>query len=285
MLSVIEHVSKKERMRLSAILQERSVLNLLPIMLTSDSPRSQSELEPIGYYGAGWKALIDREFPRSISEKFDRTLRNLSRRGDLGHWIEQSMHDGALYYAETDDAHEFILRSLIDDKLIEQRSQGGPIRLTAHGWSRLAEIERGYQALKYRQAFVAMWFDESMASAWNDGFVPGIEQGASVKAMRVDLKEHNEKICDVIVAEIRKSSFLIADFTGNRGGVYFEAGFAKGLGIPVIFSCQKGEWTDKLHFDTRQYNHIIWKTPADLASKLKNRIAATIQIGDAHSTG
>jgi len=94
--------------------------------------------------------------------------------------------------------------------------------------------------------------------------------------MRVDLKEHNEKICDVIVAEIRKSSFLVADFTGDRGGVYFEAGFAKGLGIPVIFSCQKGEWEEKLHFDTRQYNHIIWETPEDLKNKLKNRIMATI---------
>lgn len=84
----------------------------------------------------------------------------------------------------------------------------------------------------------------------------------------------------MIVAEIRKSSFLIADFTGDRGGVYFEAGFAKGLGIPVIFSCKKGEWTDKLHFDTRQYNHIIWETPTDLAVKLQNRIAATIPVKD-----
>jgi hypothetical protein len=47
-------------------------------------------------------------------------------------------------------------------------------------------------------------------------------------AMRTDLQEHNEKICDSIIAEIRKSRFLGADFIGHRGGVYFEFGFAKG---------------------------------------------------------
>jgi hypothetical protein len=42
---------------------------------------------------------------------------------------------------------------------------------------------------------------------------------------------------------------LVADFTGQRGGVYWEAGFAQGLGIPVIRTCKSDElW--KLHFDT-----------------------------------
>lgn len=130
----------------------------------------------------------------------------------------------------------------------------------------------------YKQAFVAMWFDESMKAAWETGFKPGIENETDIKAMRVDLKEHNEKICDVIISEILKSSFLVADFTGNRGGVYFEAGFAKGRGIPVIFTCQAGKWADELHFDTRQYNHIIWDSPEDLRIKLQNRISATIPI-------
>ena len=49
---------------------------------------------------------------------------------------------------------------------------------------------------------------------------------------------------------------LSSDFTGNRGGVYYEAGFAHGLGLPVIFMCRDG---DELHFDVRQYNCIFWK--------------------------
>ena len=55
---------------------------------------------------------------------------------------------------------------------------------------------------------------------------------------------------------------MVADFTygddGERGGVYYEAGFAHGLNIPVFFTCQKG-FLEKIHFDTRQYNHIEWR--------------------------
>ena len=65
--------------------------------------------------------------------------------------------------------------------------------------------------------------------------------------------------------------------TRARGGVYYEAGFAHGLNIPVIFSCRK-DLIKKIHFDTRQYNHIEWTEPEELREKLKNRIAA--QIGD-----
>lgn len=91
----------------------------------------------------------------------------------------------------------------------------------------------------------------------------------------MDLKEHNQKICDAIIAEIRKSRFLVADFTGHRGGVYFEAGYALGLGIPVIWTCREDD-LEKTHFDTRQYNHVVWKDEKDLFEKLKRRIEATV---------
>ena len=67
----------------------------------------------------------------------------------------------------------------------------------------------------------------------------------------------------------------MADFTGQRGGVYFEAGFAMGLGIPVIWTCRDTDIND-LHFDTRQYNHIPWANPKELRVRLQNRIEATI---------
>ena len=79
----------------------------------------------------------------------------------------------------------------------------------------------------------------------------------------------------MIVAEIRRSSLLVADFTGHRGGVYFEAGLAMGLGIPVIWTCRT-DCVSELHFDTRQYNHIVWTDVPELKTKLVNRIAATV---------
>ncbi len=60
-----------------------------------------------------------------------------------------------------------------------------------------------------------------------------------------------------------------------RGGVYYEAGFAQGLGIPVIWTV-KADHIDHVHFDTRQFNHITWTDAADLREKLKNRIGAVL---------
>lgn len=146
-------------------------------------------------------------------------------------------------------------------------------RITPAGWRRVEEL-RTAVALQ-RQAFVAMWFDPSMDDAYVSGFKPGIEASQHFSAFRIDRKEYNNKVDDEIVAEIRRSGMLVADFTGNRGGVYFEAGLALGLGMPVIWTCQKGHLKD-LHFDTRQYNHIEWTTPTDLADKLDKRIRATV---------
>jgi len=48
-----------------------------------------------------------------------------------------------------------------------------------------------------------------------------------------------------------------------------------GLGRPVIWSCRDDDLKN-VHFDTRQYNHIVWNEPADLRAQLTNRIKATI---------
>jgi nucleoside 2-deoxyribosyltransferase len=61
----------------------------------------------------------------------------------------------------------------------------------------------------------------------------------------------------------------------QRGGVYFEAGFAMGLGKLVIWTCHEDD-VEKLHFDTRQYNHIVWTDATDLKEKLMLRIEATL---------
>jgi hypothetical protein len=53
-----------------------------------------------------------------------------------------------------------------------------------------------------------------------------------------------------MISQIRRSKFLIADFTGHRGGVYFEAGYAMGLGLPVFWTCRRDD-LDKLHFGIR----------------------------------
>ena len=67
------------------------------------------------------------------------------------------------------------------------------------------------------------------------GFQQGILE-AGYDPVRIDHIEHINRIDDEIIAQINASRFVVADFTGHRGGVYFEAGYALGLGLPVFWS-------------------------------------------------
>jgi len=133
------------------------------------------------------------------------------------------------------------------------------------------------QRTQSSQVFVAMWFADVAKQAYDRGIDPAVRQ-SGYEPLRIDRTEHDEKIDDKIIAEIRRSSFLVADFTGHRGGVYYEAGFAHGLGRRVIFTCQQGE-IEKLHFDVRQYNTILWQDPSDILAPLQRRILALFGAG------
>lgn len=152
-------------------------------------------------------------------------------------------------------------------------------RVEVPGYARIAEIATNPDS---SQCFVAMWFDDSMNDVYEKGFRAAIE-AAGYTPLRIDQKpDLIGKIDDEIIAEIRRSRFVVADFThgdgGARGGVYYEAGFARGLGLPVIFTC-RADMIDETHFDTRQFNHILWENPEDLHKQLTDRILAAIGQG------
>jgi hypothetical protein len=68
---------------------------------------------------------------------------------------------------------------------------------------------------------------------------------------------------------------VVADFTGQKAGVYYEAGFARALRREVIMTCRADDFKN-LHFDTNHLSHVKWSTPAELREKLAARIRATI---------
>jgi hypothetical protein len=141
----------------------------------------------------------------------------------------------------------------------------------------LAADDLAFQAVNSAQGFVAMFFHEEMKPAWTNGFRPGIE-AAGYRPLRIDDKEHINGISDEIIAEIRRSRFLVADYTHQNSGVYFEAGVAVGLGLPVIPTC-KGDQIGRLHFDVRHINTLTWNTPEQLADDLAKRVSAVIGDG------
>ncbi len=205
----------------------------------------------------------------------DRILMYIYQKSDsaAAYFVVDPSRDYPIAYAKNEEEFVFFVDKAKDLGYLEVAPNTLHYyrRLSLKGWERVSHLR--LEQSDSRQAFVAMWFNDEMTQTFLEGFKPALE-ATGYKAFRIDMSEHNGKIDDRIIAEIRKSGLLVADFTGQRGGVYFEAGFAMGLGIPVIWTCRND--IDKLHFDTRQYNHIVWSETADLREKLQLRIEASL---------
>ena len=190
-------------------------------------------------------------------------------------WSESISPDEISYLVNYLEENGWVQESFKGSNVI-RRSHN--YRVTVSGHVRIAEESANTDA---SQAFVAMWFDDSVKSAYDSGIAPAIRD-CGFEAKRIDRDPAVDKIDDAIIAEIRRSRFLVADFThgndGARGGVYYEAGFAHGLGIPAIFTC-RSDAVGLAHFDTRQYAHIGWSSTSELREKLRDRILARIGVG------
>ncbi len=212
--------------------------------------------------------------PTTLPEKLDRVINYY---GDRSEYFGQNVpmdvqNDYPITYSK--DYAEFVtLLGYLKGKLLIDYSSGSVV-LKYDGQLRYEELKRNPP--KTNQAFVAMWFDESMKSAYENGIRKAIEESdlnPKMKALKIDLLEHNDPIDTRILVEIRRSRFVVADLTGNRGGVYFEAGYAMSLGIPVIWLCKEGT---QVHFDVGQFPRIIWKNENDLYERLKKKIEGMI---------
>ena len=172
--------------------------------------------------------------------------------------------------AESLNEVEFLISELRKREYIEGTMDG--ISLTLQGWERLEEVKR--EGRLSNRAFVAMWFDKSMDELYDRAIEPAIRE-AGYEPLRIDRDEHANQIDDEIIAQIKRSRFMVADFTGQRYGVYFEAGMMMGFGRTVIWLCDKKELDGgKLHFDVRQFNFIAYESLEDAKRRLYNRILA-----------
>lgn len=216
----------------------------------------------------------------SLHQRADRMLRWLQREYPAGRifTLSPSFKDGNLIsigWNRDSDETKYMLQQVLfhEMHLIVKDEEGQGHQISPKG---LLYLE-GRKEEQLSIGFCAMWFDEEVQPLWADVIEPAT-RAAGYEPLRIDGKQHNGKIDDEIMASIRSARFVVSDFTGNRGGVYYEAGFAHGLGLPVIFMCRDG---DDLHFDVRQYNCIFWKDGEldEARDRLKNRILATLGQG------
>lgn len=224
--------------------------------------------------------------PHSITEKISKLLEYVAKHTTyFGEGVITPLQAG---YLTNDEEMEHILGALFDQGLIYDPSLTDTCTeyvpaLTMKG---LEYVEEHKSEVNDNQCFVAMWFDDETSDLWLKAILPGCIN-AGYHPVRIDKVQHNNNIVDEILSGIRKSHFLIADFTGQKRGVYYEAGFAKGLGKEVIQLCRydyfHGEdGKPKMHFDNTQVNTMIWEKgkEEELCKDIQYRIESIFGSGD-----
>jgi hypothetical protein len=147
--------------------------------------------------------------------------------------------------------------------------------LTLEGWRRHQELTRA--VTDSRLAFMAMPFgDEQLDQVFMSCFKRAVGQ-TGFDLRRLTDEQSAGLIDDRLRVEIRRSRFLVCELTQDNRGAYWEAGFAEGLGRPVIYTCHK-DHHPLVHFDTNHYLTVLWDPERleQAATELKAVIRATL---------
>jgi len=146
--------------------------------------------------------------------------------------------------------------SLIDSPIISNNS---PINIKSSN----IKIEKDY-------AFIAMPMDPNDHQLID--VLDAVKEAAKrcgVKAERVDEPQSNERITDRIIDSIQKAEFVIVDLSKSRPNVFFEAGYAHGLGkIPIYFA----KHGTTIEFDLKDYPVLFYHNLRELKESIEKRI-------------
>lgn len=231
------------------------------------------------------------DYPKTPDEKIDELFYYLFK---LQNYDGQKCYLQNLYdedwkklYFKNQNEMQFYLETLYELSYIDlgKPSAGGiytHYNLTHEGLKYVINLTESSR--KSNKCFVAMSFNEDdLEEIYKNGIYPVLDELKFEPVLICDEEYESDKtINDAMIAAIKKSKFLIADFTKQKRNVYFESGYAAGRNIPVIYTCKKEYFNDSddinkmSAFDTNHYPHIIWNDVEDLKLQLKNKIEAKI---------
>ena len=173
---------------------------------------------------------------------------------------------------------ELLERSLIRVGNVERLLDGTifmDVNLGLEGWEKYEEEKRGGFDGNY--GFIAMKFgDERLDEFVRDVVKPAIRQQLNVDL--VDLRDVAQAgvIDDIMRVKIRDAKFVIADLTHGNNGAYWEAGYAEGLGKPVVYICEEAMFKErKTHFDVNHCTTVPWCT--DDANGFREQLIAVLR--------
>jgi nucleoside 2-deoxyribosyltransferase len=149
------------------------------------------------------------------------------------------------------------------------------LNLTLEGWERYEAEKRGQTRGNY--GFIALEFNDALL----DPFVRDIVKPCVKTELGFDLVDMRDVakagvIDNIMRAQIRDAAFVLVDLTHDNSGAYWEAGYAEGLGKPVIYLCERAKFEQvTTHFDTNHCTTVVWS--ADQNEEFQKQLVATLR--------
>jgi len=179
------------------------------------------------------------------------------------------------------DSLYYIIRAARDAHLLypEGGTPSEAFGLTFLGWDRYDELQKSHAEGPI--AFMAMPFNDPLLErVFAECFFAATGR-AGFTLRRITDNQPAGVIDDQLRVAIRKSRFLISELTNGNPGAYWEAGYAEGLGKPVIYTCRRSFFDNpdtKPHSDTNHCVTIIWDESrlVEAGVKLTATIRATL---------
>lgn len=196
-----------------------------------------------------------RELPPSFHASVGSPNRDFSLR--IAKQLVEAGHLSAFDAGHLDSPHEMV-----------------DLELTLTGWAKYEQEKRGQAAAGY--GFIALKFNDPVL----DPFVRDVVKPA-VEALGFDLVDMRDAaeagiIDNVMRARIRDAAFVLVDLTHANAGAYWEAGYAEGLGKPVLYLCNSEIFENRgTHFDTNHCTTVLWD-PAQ-AEPFTKELVATLR--------
>ncbi|MBN3033020.1 MAG: hypothetical protein JW873_02885 [Candidatus Saganbacteria bacterium] len=216
--------------------------------------------------------IIKANYSPTATEKIDQYLIYMGRHtSQFGEVLAIDYEEYPIAYAKNRDELISIVQATTELGYVKEKTGKG-FSLTVKGFDKLEKLKDTNVLSKH--CFVAMSFGTEYDPIYNEAIQPALI-ATGFESIFLKTAEHNEWIDDAIMSGIKRSRFLISEFSSGNQGVYFETGFAMGLKIPVISICQEDK-KGELHFDVEHYNTIFYRTTAELKERLIKRIEATI---------
>lgn len=206
------------------------------------------------------------DIPVTIEDKGNRLLQYLYRHSSAPgepvviHPLSSNYN---LTYSPNQQELVYIIDKLRNEHLLTR--EGLTFQLTETGWSE-ADAERK----NLKPCSVLISNEEDLRTEWLARLLPKIEQhGYLPRLLTHEKTQNSEKYSLEMIAD---SKLIIADLTGQAPEVYFAAGYALGLNIPLIWTVNSSA-ADKLPVKIQEIRPIVWDTVEELAVFLQQRLS------------